>query len=70
MGAASSFKHKLLRRDFDRVCDLAPKRRRLVPYISGAMVGMFRLMRQDIAFGHRGFSSAREFDLSTKHVAL
>lgn len=70
MGAASSLKHKLLRRDvdrFDRVSDhllvLAPRRRRLVPYISGAVVGAYRLIRSDIAKG-RGFYSADEFDLS------
>lgn len=71
MGAASSLKHKLLRRDvdrFDRVCDhllvIAPRRRRLVPYISGAVVGTFRLMRRDVAVSHRGFYSAGEFDLA------
>lgn len=71
MGATSSLKHKLLRRDvdrFDRVCDhllvIAPRRRRLVPYISGAVVGTFRLMRRDVALSHRGFYSAGEFDLS------
>ena len=71
MGATSSLKHKLLRRDvdrFDRVCDhllvLAPRRRRLVPYISGAVVGAYRLMRSEIAARKRGFYSADEFDLS------
>ena len=49
MGAASSFKNKLLRRDvdrFDRLCDhllvIAPRRRRLVPYLSDSVVGTFR----------------------------
>ncbi|MEL6964462.1 MAG: GNAT family N-acyltransferase [Pseudomonadota bacterium] len=71
MGATSTLKNKLLRRDvdrFDRICDhllvIAPKRRRLVPYVSGAVVGTFRLMRQEIADAHRGFYSADEFDLS------
>ncbi|MEZ5931161.1 MAG: GNAT family N-acyltransferase [Alphaproteobacteria bacterium] len=71
MGATSSLKHRLLRRDvdrFDRVCDhllvIAPRRRRLVPYISGAVVGTFRLMRREVALSHRGFYSAGEFDLA------
>ncbi len=71
MGASLSLKNKLLRRDFDRfdrLCDhllvIAPKHRRLVPYVSGAVVGTFRLMRREIADIHRGFYSANEFDLS------
>lgn len=71
MGASSSLKNKLLRCDvdwFDRLSDhllvIAPKRRRLVPYLSGAVVGTFRLMRREIADAHRGFYSADEFDLS------
>jgi putative hemolysin len=75
MGATSSFKHKLLRRDvdrFDRVCDhllvLAPRRRRLVPYISGAVVGAYRLMRSEVATRKHGFYSADEFDLSPMTV--
>lgn len=69
MGAASSLKHKLLRRDidrFDRVSDhllvIAPKRRRLIPHISGAVVGAYRLIRSDVA-ERCGFYSADEFDL-------
>ncbi len=71
MGAVSSFKQKLLRRDadrFDRWCDhllvIAPKRQRLVPYVSGTVVGTFRLMRREIAETRRGFYSADEFDLA------
>ncbi len=71
MGASSSLRHKLLRRDFDRfdrLCDhllvIAPKRRRIVPYVSGAVVGTFRLMRRQVAEQHRGFYSADEFDLA------
>lgn len=71
MGASSSLKHKLLRRDvdrFDRICDhllvIAPKRQLFVPYVSGAVVGTFRLMRREIADNHHGFYSADEFDLS------
>lgn len=70
MGAASSLKHKLLRRDvdrFDRISDhllvIAPRRGRLVPYISGAVVGAYRLIRSDVAKRH-SFYSADEFDLS------
>ena len=71
MGAVSSLKHRLLRRDadqFDRWCDhllvIAPKRQRVIPYVSGAVVGTFRLMRREIAEAQRGFYSADEFDLS------
>lgn len=69
MGAASSFRHRLLRRDvdrFDRVSDhllvIGPRRRRLVPQITGAVVGAYRLIRSDIA-ANCGFYSADEFDL-------
>jgi putative hemolysin len=71
MGASASLKHKLLRRDvdrFDRLCDhllvIAPKRRRMVHYVSGAVVGTFRLMRRAVADHYHGFYSADEFDLS------
>jgi putative hemolysin len=71
MGAASSLKHKLLRRDvdrFDRVSDhllvIAPRWRPLVPHISGAVVGAYRLIQSDVA-KRRGFYSADEFDLSS-----
>ena len=64
MGAASSLKHKLLRRDLDRydrrsdhLLVIAPKRRRLAPHISGVVVGAYRLMRSDGAVIDRNFNT-------------
>ena len=71
MGAVSSLKHRIFRRDadkFDRWCDhllvIAPRRQRVIPYVSGAVVGTFRLMRREIAEIRHGFYSADEFDLA------
>jgi putative hemolysin len=79
-GAAPGVAARLAQRDidaFDRLCDhllvidhaAAGNALRRTP----AVVGTYRLLRQDVAERHRGFYSAREFavgDLIARHAGL
>lgn len=77
--AIANMATRFTRRDkdyFDRICDhLMVVDRSRPPTIAGksAVIGTYRLLRQDVAEQHGGFYSGKEFDLSgllTRHPGL